>query len=66
MLFSSQPGRLRVPVTKAEAPSYQPDVPSCANTTVAWQYQIRTNFPVGSYPNVDVVVFEGGRTGLLW
>ncbi len=39
----------------------------CANTTVAWQYEINSGFPVpNNDPNVDVDEFLSAYSSLLW
>jgi hypothetical protein len=52
--------------TAANAPAWNPYEPPCANTTVAWQYEINGGFPSGSWPNVDVDEFDTAYESLLW
>jgi hypothetical protein len=64
MLYSSEPDYASGDPTRASMPSWAPNTPGCANTTVAWQYDIHTYFP--GYANVDTDEFVSDYSGLLW
>ena len=56
-----------LPPTSATAPAWDPFALPCANTTVAWQYEINSGFPDGNPdPDVDVDEFLSADSSLLW
>ena len=63
-LWSSEPELKSYTPYASAAPAWNPEVPTCANNTVAWQYlEQRVNpgsWPPNS-PNVDVDEFNSGR-----
>ena len=53
--------------TSANAPAWDPFALPCADTTVAWQYEVNSGFPSNNTdPNVDVDEFLDQYASLLW
>lgn len=67
-LWASEPDFAGYDPHASKRPVWQPDYPRCAqaNTTVAWQYEIRSLFPAITAPNVDVDEMPVNDTCLLW
>jgi hypothetical protein len=67
VLFSSEPEQDQGDPSRAAMPSWNPAVPQCAQTTVAWQYEEHGLFPPGTQsPNVDVAEYDPRYLNLLW
>ncbi|MGD1033729.1 MAG: glycoside hydrolase domain-containing protein [Candidatus Dormibacteria bacterium] len=68
-LWSSEPELQSYTPQASAAPAWNPEVPSCTNNTVAWQYLEQGvnpgNWPPNS-PNVDVDEFAASAESLLW
>jgi hypothetical protein len=68
-LYSSEPELESYVPNASQAPAWTPETPSCANTTVAWQYLEQgvnsASWPLNS-PNVDVDEFDAAYGDLLW
>jgi hypothetical protein len=67
VLFASEPSYRGVSPTKSARPDFSPKAPSCANRTVAWQYELPSGFPAapGGWPDVDVDQYSGPMS-YLW
>ncbi len=65
-LYSSEPEHTGSNPRRSARPHFAPNVPACANHTVAWQYLERGLFPAGTWPNVDVDELRSSSSGVLW
>lgn len=65
-LYSSEPEHTGSNPRRSARPHFGPNVPACANHTVAWQYLERGLFPAGTWPNVDVDELRSSSSGVLW
>ncbi len=68
-LYSSEPELESYTPYASQAPAWAPETPSCANTTVAWQYLergVNSNSWPGNAPSVDVDEFQPADQRLLW
>jgi hypothetical protein len=69
VLWSDEPEHAGSDASQAAMPSWIAARPGCANTTVAWQYLIRSAFSASQSqvaPNVDVDQFAARFAYLLW
>lgn len=66
LLYSSEPEHTGSDPRRSGRPHYAPNVPGCANHTVAWQYLERGLFPPGTWPNVDVDELPSRFSSVLW
>ncbi|HEX3540492.1 MAG TPA: glycoside hydrolase domain-containing protein [Acidimicrobiales bacterium] len=66
-LWSDEP-QVNADPRQTGVPAWNPYRPACQNSTVAWQYLIRSLFPAGvAAPNVDVDEFAASAAfSLLW